>query len=237
MLLFGSRMNSYFTSLKDYEQKAQTILPKNAFDYFRSGAGDETTLHRNCSDFKNFRIRPRVLRDVSKRDLSVEIFGSKVSAPLGISPTAMQRMAHPEGEIATAKAAAKENIIYILSTLSTSSIEEVTSSTENSTKWFQLYIYKDRELTENIIRRAENSNFKALVLTVDAPVFGLRRADMKNKFALPNHLRLANFSDSIVSEGGSGINEYVSKQFDSSISWSDVSWLIKWAIYFHFRSN
>jgi (S)-2-hydroxy-acid oxidase len=220
-------MNNYLISLKDYEQKALTTLPKNALDYFQSGAGDESTLLRNCADFKNYRIRPRVLRDVSKRDLSTEILGSEVSAPFGIAPTAMQKMAHPDGEIATAKAASKENIVYILSTLSTSSIEEVASASGNSIKWFQLYIYKDRKLTETIIKRAESSNFKALVLTVDAPAFGLRRADLKNKFTLPNHLTLANFSDSVISEGGSGINEYVSKQFDSSLTWHDVSWLIK----------
>jgi (S)-2-hydroxy-acid oxidase len=224
-------MNNFLTSLRDYEQKALTILPKNASDYYRSGAGDESTLLRNCTDFKNFRIRPRVLRDVSKRDLTVEIFGSKVSAPFGIAPTAMQRMAHVDGEIASAKAAAKENVVYILSTLSTSSIEEVANCSGNSIKWFQLYIYKDRKLTESIIRRAENSNFKALVLTVDAPVFGLRRADLKNKFTLPNHLKLANFSDSVISEGGSGINEYVSKQFDPSITWDDVAWLIKLVLF------
>lgn len=219
-------MNSLI-SLDDYELKAQELLPKNALDYFRSGAGNEVTLLRNRSDFKNFRIRPRFLKDVSNRNPGMEIFGSKVSAPFGISPTAMQRMAYPDGEVATAMAAKNENIVFILSTLSTSSIEEIAKATTNSVKWFQLYIYKDRKLTESIVRRAERANFKALVLTVDAPVFGLRRADLRNKFTLPAHLTLANFSDSVISEGGSGINEYVSKQFDTSITWKDVDWLIK----------
>jgi (S)-2-hydroxy-acid oxidase len=90
-------------SLQDYEKQAYELLPKNALDYYRSGAGDERTLSWNRSDFNNYRIRPRFLRDVSKRDASVEIFGSKVSFPCGISPTAMQRMANPLGEIANAK--------------------------------------------------------------------------------------------------------------------------------------
>lgn len=114
-----------------------------------------------------------------------------------------------------------------MSTLSTTKIEDVGNATENSVKWFQLYIYKNRKLTESIIKRAENAGFKALVLTVDAPLFGLRRADLRNKFTLPLHLNMANFSDVVVSEGGSGINEYVAKQFDPSVTWADIKWLMK----------
>jgi (S)-2-hydroxy-acid oxidase len=143
------------------------------------------------------------------------------------SPTAMQKMADEHGEVANAKAAANENVIFIMSTLSNSTVEDVGKATENSVKWFQLYIYKNRKLTENLIRRAENSGFKALVLTVDAPLFGLRRADLRNKFTLPSHLNMANFSDVVVSKGGSGINEYVAKQFDPSVTWEDVTWLMK----------
>lgn len=114
-----------------------------------------------------------------------------------------------------------------MSTIATTTIEDVAKATPDSVKWFQLYIYKDRKLTETIIKRAENSGFKALVLTVDAPLFGLRRADLRNKFTLPPHLTMANFSDAVKSEGGSGINEYVAKQFDQSITWDDVKWLMK----------
>lgn len=114
-----------------------------------------------------------------------------------------------------------------MSTLSTTKIEDVAEATPGSVKWFQLYIYKNRDLTESIIKRAENSGFKALVLTVDAPLFGLRRADLRNKFTLPAHLNMANFSDVVESKGGSGINEYVAKQFDPSITWEDVKWLMK----------
>lgn len=114
-----------------------------------------------------------------------------------------------------------------MSTLSTTKIEDVAEATPGSIKWFQLYIYKNRKLTESIIKRAESSNFKALVLTVDAPLFGLRRADQRNKFTLPSHLNMANFSDIVESKGGSGINEYVAKQFDPSVTWKDVKWLMK----------
>lgn len=235
-------------SLDDYEKRAHELLPRAALDYYRSGAGDEQTLRWNRSDFGNYRIRPRFLRDVTVRDASVDIFGSKVSFPCGISPTAMQKMADPQGEVANAKglkfnylkiffclsqnyasAAANENVVFIMSTLSTATIEDVAEATPGSTKWFQLYIYKDRKLSEKIIKRAENAGFKALVLTVDAPFFGLRRADLRNKFSLPPHLTMANFSDIVVSEGGSGINEYVAKQFDPSITWDDVKWLMNFS--------
>lgn len=116
-----------------------------------------------------------------------------------------------------------------MSTLSTSSIEEVAKAAPNTNKWFQLYIYKDRQLTSNMVRRAEANGFKAIVLTIDAPLFGIRRADVKNKFKLPDHLELRNFTGDmgiVKSAGGSGINEYVASQFDQTITWKDVKWLI-----------
>lgn len=109
--------------------------------------------------------------------------------PIGIAPTAMQRMAHGDGELATARAAKQLNTIYTQSTLSTSSIEEVAHAAPDTNKFFQLYIYKDRELTKKLVRRAERADFKAIVLTVDAPIFGPRRSDIRNKFHLPSHLR------------------------------------------------
>lgn len=99
-------------------------------------------------------------------------------------------------------AAASENVVLILSTIATTSIEDVAMAAPNATRWFQLYIYKDRKLTESIVRRAEKADFKALVLTVDAPLFGLRRSDLRNKFSLPPHLTLANFQDVVTSMGG-----------------------------------
>lgn len=137
----------------------------------------------------SLRIRPRVLIDVSCREMRCNVLGIDMDMPIAIAPTAMQKMAHGEGELATARAAKQFNTIYTLSTLSTSSIEEVAQAAPDTTKFFQLYIYKDRELTKNLVRRAEKAGFKALVLTVDAPIFGPRRSDIRNKFQLPSHLR------------------------------------------------
>uniref|UniRef100_A0A182MUV4 FMN hydroxy acid dehydrogenase domain-containing protein n=1 Tax=Anopheles culicifacies TaxID=139723 RepID=A0A182MUV4_9DIPT len=175
-------------SVRDYEQRAHEIVPRNALDYYRSGAGDELSLRLNRTGFDRLRIRPRMLQGGSKRDLTCTVLGERFALPIAISPTAMQRMAHPEGEVANAKAAANRQVLFTLSTISTSSIEEVANATPNAPKWFQLYIYRDRKLTEGLVRRAEKAGYRAIVLTVDAPLFGLRRADMRNKFSLPPHL-------------------------------------------------
>ena len=217
-------------SLAEYEEQAFKLLPRNALDYYKSGAGDEYSLRLNRSAFENIRLRPRCLTGVGNRNTECEVFGVKYSIPFGIAPTAMQKMAHYEGENAVARAAKRQQIGYIMSTISTSSIEEVAESCPDYPKWFQLYIYKDRGVTERLVRRAEKSGFTAIVLTVDAPLFGLRRADMRNKFSLPPHMTMANFTGELAtgvkSESGSGINEYVASLFDGSLTWDDVTWLL-----------
>lgn len=218
--------------LKDIEKIAHEKLPINALDYYRSGAGHMKTVADNDRSYNKYVILPRMLIDVSRRDLSTTVLGRKVSMPIGIAPTAMQRMAHPDGECASVKAAQDAGVIFILSTLSTSSVEEVGQAGPKAIKWFQLYIYKDRKVTRQLIKRAENAGFSALVLTVDAPFFGRRLADLRNKFELPSHLRMANFqglgdleTKAGSSEGGSGINNYVASLFDPSLTWSDIDWL------------
>lgn len=225
-------MESKMTCLADFEAHAYQVLPRNALDYYRSGADHMQTLKDNRRAYQRYRIAPKMLVDVSKRDLSTRILGKRVEFPIGIAPTAMQRMAHPDGECASARAAQEMGTIFIMSTLSTSSIEEVAQSAPKAIKWFQLYIYKDREVTKNLVLRAEKAGFEALVLTVDAPFFGRRLADVRNKFELPPHLRMANFvglgdleTKAGKSGGGSGINNYVASLFDQSLSWKDVAWL------------
>ncbi|VVC95442.1 2-Hydroxyacid oxidase 1 [Leptidea sinapis] len=219
-----------FISIKDLEDAATALLPKATRDYYMSGATDELTLAENKKAFQRLRIRPKCLVGITNFDLQTTILGERVSMPIGISPTAMQRMAHPEGETANAKAAQSEGVIYTLSTISTSSIEEVAEAAPNAVKWFQLYIYNDREITKKLVLRAEKAGFKAIALTVDTPIFGLRRADVRNKFTLPRHLKLANFdgnlSTKIHSSGeGSGLNNYVNNLFDKTLTWKEVEWL------------
>jgi len=225
------------TCLQDIEEIAIKSLPRNALDYYRSGANHMSTLKENKTAFQKYKIMPRMMIDVSIRNLKTKVLGQTISMPIGISPTAMQKMAHPDGECASAKAAEEAGIVFILSTISTSSIEEVAAAAPKALKWFQLYIYKDRKVTANLVRRAEKAGFSAIVLTVDAPYFGRRLADIKNKFKLPPHLKMANFvglgdaetqvnrSEKGGEKSGSGINDYVTSLFDQALTWKDISWL------------
>ncbi|XP_045509233.1 hydroxyacid oxidase 1 [Colias croceus] len=219
-----------FISIKDLEDAATALLPKAARDYYKSGATDEYTLAENKRAFQRLRIRPKCFVGITHFDLQTTILGERVTMPVGISPTAMQRMAHPEGETANVKAAQAEGVIYTLSTISTSSIEEVAEAAPSAIKWFQLYIYNDREITKKLVLRAEKAGFKAIALTVDTPIFGLRRADVRNKFTLPRHLKLANFDGHLSTKihstaDGSGLNNYVNNLFDKTLTWDEVKWL------------
>uniref|UniRef100_T1GK85 (S)-2-hydroxy-acid oxidase n=1 Tax=Megaselia scalaris TaxID=36166 RepID=T1GK85_MEGSC len=212
-----------------YEEKCKGIISKPALDYYRVGSGEEETLKRNKEAFKKLRIRPRVLRNVENIDMSVNIFGHKLEWPVGISPSAMQKMAHPEGEVASARAAGKAGSLFILSSASTTSLEEVAEKAPDTYKWFHLYIFKDRNITENLVRRAEKAGYKALVLTVDQPVFGLRRIET---FELPAHLNLANFANITkdgkdLSDTSSGLAQYTADMFDATMTWKDIEWFTK----------
>lgn len=228
---FGIRMEKA-VCLDDVEVLALEKLDPGPRDYYRSGADQEVTLKENRKAFRRLCLRPRVLTDVSERSLEVSVLGQRISFPVGIAPTAMQRMAHPEGEIATCRAASRAKTLMILSTIATTSVEELASAVPDSLRWFQLYIYRDRKVTQDLVRRAERAGFRALVLTVDTPMFGHRLADTRNKFTLPSHLRLANFTGNDVKSSGvckaisgSGLNEYAASLFDPSLTWDDVRWL------------
>ncbi|XP_033228770.1 hydroxyacid oxidase 1-like isoform X2 [Belonocnema kinseyi] len=212
-----------FVCVNDYEEQALKVLTPLARDYYKDGAGEEISLKLNKEAFNKIRILPRMLRDVTKVDLSTTVLGEKVSMPLGIAPTALQRMAHPDGECANAKAAEAAGTIFTLSTISTSSIEEVAAAAPKATKWLQLYVFFDRNLTLELVHRAEKAGFKALVLTVDAPSFGDRRNEMRNNFNIPLHLKYANIEE--YSIRNNVYNRPIHKLFDKSLSWEDVSWL------------
>mmetsp|Transcript_27424 Transcript_27424/g.56234 ORF Transcript_27424/g.56234 Transcript_27424/m.56234 type:complete len:308 (+) Transcript_27424:1-924(+) len=162
--------------------------------------------------------------------METSILGDKVKCPIVLAPTAMQQMAHPEGEKATARACAKMNTLMTLSSWSTIALEEVMAAAPGGLKWFQLYVYKDREVTLNLIQRAERAGYKALAITVDTPVLGRREADIRNQFKLPSHLTMGNFT----SVGGShnkgttqegGLAKYVASLIDKTLNWDDIAWV------------
>ncbi|XP_022723917.1 peroxisomal (S)-2-hydroxy-acid oxidase-like isoform X3 [Durio zibethinus] len=180
------------TNVSEYEAIAKEKLPKMVYDYYASGAEDQWTLKENRNAFSRILFRPRILIDVSKIDMTTTVLGFKISMPIMIAPSAMQKMAHPEGENATARAASAAGTIMILSSWATSSVEEV-ASTGPGIRFFQLYVHKDRNVVAQLVRRAERAGFKAIALTVDTPRLGRREADIKNRFTLPPFLTLKNF--------------------------------------------
>ncbi|KAK9060536.1 hypothetical protein SSX86_021240 [Deinandra increscens subsp. villosa] len=219
-------------NVKEYQELAKQALPKMYYDYFAGGSEDQHTLRENTEAFQRITIRPRILVDVSKIDMSTTILGYKTSAPIMIAPTAMHKLAHPEGEVLTAKAAAACNVIMGLSFMSTCTIEEVASSC-NAIRFFQLYVYKRREISALMVKRAEMNGFKAILLTVDTPKLGRREADIKNKMIAP---QLKNFEGLVSTEvddaseiticfEGSNLEAFASRIFDPSLSWKDIAWL------------
>ncbi|CAL8283171.1 unnamed protein product [Boreogadus saida] len=226
-----SEMSERRVCVSDYEADAQRILPKAVYDYYRSGADQQQTLEDNTAAFNRWRLRPRVLRDVSEVDTSCSVLGQPLSAPLCAAATAMQRMAHPDGETATARACKQAQTGMMLSSWATSTIEEVSEASDGGVLWMQLYIYKDRELTLSLVRRAEEAGYKAIFVTVDTPYLGKRWDDVRNRFKLPSHLSMSNFSTESLafSEGSygndSGLAVYVAKAIDPTLSWDDIAWL------------
>ncbi|KAG1348209.1 putative peroxisomal (S)-2-hydroxy-acid oxidase-like [Cocos nucifera] len=210
------------TNVMEYQAIAKQKLPKMVYDYYASGAEDEWTLHENREAFSRILFRPRILIDVSRIDMTTTVLGFKISMPIMIAPTAMQKMAHPEGEYATARAASAAGTIMTLSSWATSSVEEV-ASTGPGIRFFQLYVYKDRNVVAQLVRRAERAGFKAIALTVDTPRLGRREADIKNRFTLPPFLTLKNFEGLDLGKmdetNDSGLASYVAGQIDRSLSW------------------
>lgn len=209
-------------------------MPKAINDYYASGSNDMITLRENRDGYSRYRLLPRVLIDVSKINTQTKILGSPVDSPICLAPSAMQQMAHPLGERATARAAARHNSLMTLSSLSTVSMEEVAASAPSGLRWYQLYVYKDRSVTMNLVKRAEKAGYKAIVVTVDTPILGRREPDIRNKFTLPPHLTLGNFQDLSTTLGdlpkdfdssGSGLTQYMSSLMDQSLNWSDISTL------------
>ncbi|MDI1476689.1 alpha-hydroxy acid oxidase [Polyangium sp. y55x31] len=218
--------SSGLLTVRDFEKAARAALSAMAYDYYRSGADAERTLRENLRAYRRWQIHSRVLVDVSRLTLETEILGAPVSMPILIAPTAYHKLAHPEGELATARAAAAAGTIYTVSTLATTSLEDIARAS-NGPLWFQLYVHKDRELTRSLVERAEAAGYRAIVLTVDTPVLGRRLRDVRNGFGLPNGLVMANLVDAKVGAGASGsaLQRYIASRHDASLSWRDVEWL------------
>lgn len=216
-------------NLSEIEKIAQECLSPAARDYYASGANDEITLRRNREAFERISLWYRVLVDVARRDTSTTVLGEPLSLPLLVAPTAFHKLANEEGEAATARAASATGTVMVNSTLSNTAVEDVVAAASGPV-WFQLYVYRDREATRALVERAEAAGCSALVLTVDAPLLGQRERDVRNRFRLPDDLRVENmFATAMESmpeeHSGSGLAAYFATLLDPSLTWKDVEWL------------
>jgi 4-hydroxymandelate oxidase len=211
-------------TLDDFEQTARELLPQMVFDYYAGGAGDEWTLRENRRAFDRWVIRPRVLIDASQPDLRTTVLGQPLPFPILLAPTAFQRMAHDDGELATARAAASLGALMVVSTIATVSLEDIAET--DVARWFQLYVLKDRDLTAELVKRADAAGYSALVLTVDAPFLGRRLRDERNRFTLPPGVSLANLAGAgLPVSAGSGLSSFFLDRHDPTLNWESVGWL------------
>ena len=170
-------------------------MNKQTRDYYNEGADSGSTLLENSVAYNKYRIRPRVLRDISDIDTSVPVFGSQNSVPIGVAPTAMQCLAHPDGELATARACKEAHIAMGLSSFATQTLEDVATSIGEHPHILQLYLFEEREHSRKLIRRAKKAGYKAVFLTVDTPMLGRRNLEIRNEFKLPKPFKIANFPE------------------------------------------
>mgnify|MGYP001285328552 CR=1 FL=1 len=218
-------MSSLFFS--DLRALAQHALSQAVFDYIDSAAGEEWTAKRNETDLAAIQFRPLCLREVHSPELATSLFGCEVDVPIGFSPTAFHKLVHPDGEVATARAAGDLNIPMIVSSMSSVSLEEVANSSKGATLWFQTYLFSDRLVTKDLVCRAKDANYKAVVLTIGAPVAGIRDRNIRNRFTLPEEVTAANFRRKETTVHNNPIHSFHGAELDPRATWKDVEWLRK----------
>ncbi|XP_039144994.1 peroxisomal (S)-2-hydroxy-acid oxidase GLO4-like isoform X2 [Dioscorea cayenensis subsp. rotundata] len=218
-------MESEPVNLDEFQELARKILLKMNYDFFSGGAEDQYTLNENIKAFRRILFRPRVLIDVSKIDMSTSLLGFKMASPIMVAPTGALKLANHEGEVAVARAAAACNTIMVLSFASHCTIEEVALSCD-AIRFYQLYVWKQRDVCMKLVKRAESNGYKALVLTADMPRLGRREAGIKNKFVMPKFANLEGLlSVNVKSKGGSDLEAIATATLDDSLSWKDIEWL------------
>ncbi len=233
-------------SIEELRDKAQSSVPKMFFDYCESGSWDEESLNKNISDLKNIQFKPRVVRNLSNRKTKINLLGEEFGMPIGLSPCGLTGMQHADGEIHAAKAAEKFQIPFTLSTMSIVSIEDLAKNVSREF-WFQLYVMKDRKLTNDLMARAKAVGCNTLVLTVDLQVLGIRYKDVKNGLSTPPKLTIKTLLDLALKpkwafqiaktknktfgnlkpyitnvSNLNSLSSWINEQFDESLSWDDI---------------
>jgi L-lactate dehydrogenase (cytochrome) len=241
---FGAQRVDTAADLGDLRYLARRRTPRPVFDYVDGAAGDEVTLRRNRQAFSRVEFRPSVLRDVSRVDPSTTLLGGPSALPLAFAPTGFTRMMHHEGERAVARVAERRGLPTTLSTMGTVSLEELAQAAPGARRWFQLYLWQDRDASKDFVARASAAGYEALVLTVDTPVGGQRLRDVRNGLTIPPALTLRTLADFAMHPGwwanlltteplrfaslsswGGTVAELADKVFDPAATLEDVRWL------------
>ncbi|WP_432082101.1 alpha-hydroxy acid oxidase [Streptomyces sp. WAC 04229] len=217
-------------ALHEYEAVARERLPGPVWDFLAGGSGTESMLSAGRDALDRIRLRPRCLVDVSDCDPRTSLLGADLAAPLGIAPMAYHRLAHDEGESATARAAGEAGALFTVSMFASRTLEEIAAAATGPL-WLQLYWLRRRRPMLDLVRRAEEAGYRALVLTVDAPRVARRPRDVRNGFAVPDGIRAVNIDPSVMSSshtdrpGESAVARHSREQFDPSVTWEDLAWL------------
>ena len=246
----AERLRAEAVNIDDLRRLARRRLPNGVFNYIDGAAEDEVTMRANREAFRRWNFAPRVLRDMSQVDTSTTLLGRRLPFPLVLAPAGFTRMPDPDGELAVARAAARAGIPYCLSTVATRSIEEVAAAADGC-HWFQLYPLRDRELTRDLVQRAADAGYQAMMPTVDMAVSGRRERDVRRGFTLPPQIGLGTILDGIrhpgwtwrfirsepivfsnvlgrsASDGTTpvALADFINTQFDPGFTWRDVAWL------------
>ena len=246
----AERLRAEAANIDDLRRLARRRLPGGVFDYIDGGAEDEVTMRANSDAFRRWNFAPRVLRDVSRVDTSTTLLGRRLPFPLILAPAGFTRMPDPDGELSVARSAARAGLPYCLSTVATRSIEEVAAAADGC-HWFQLYPLRDRELTRELVQRAADAGYQAMMPTVDMAVSGRRERDVRRGFTLPPQIGLGTILDGLRHPGWTwrfirsepivfsnvlgrsapdgttpvALADFINTQFDPGFSWRDVAWL------------
>jgi len=235
-------------NIEDLRQAARRRLPRALFDYIDGGAEDERTLRANQADFQRYAFRPRVLVDVSARDQSTTVLGQRIESPLILAPTGFTGVFWPRGEAAAARAAGRAGVIFTASTMSICSMEEIAQAATGPL-WYQLYVWRSRDVVRSLIERAKAAGYRALVVTADTPVLGQRERDVRGGLVFPPRITVRNVLDSArrlswlwallthprptfgnfvgtpgVEHDAVSLASFTTRQFSPAVSWADIAW-------------
>ena len=249
-MLFSSTKLPKFNTYADFRRIARRRVPTMVFDFVDGGADGELTLDANRRAFEQIVFEPRWMSDVSKIDLTTTVLGEQLSMPYLLAPAGLASVVHKDGELAVARAAAKANTIFCISTGSTYSLEEIAAAAPTAKLWFQLYLWKSEEVVSGLIQRAKVTGCRALVLTIDVPAVGKRERDLTNGMSLPPRIRPSNILDAAwrvrwlshfitgneitfgnlrgiaAGDDASTVGEYTSRELvDPSVTWERLDWL------------